>query len=332
MRKSDKPLVVFLGPAHPYRGGIASFSNRLAHEFNQHDWQSIVYTFSLQYPNFLFPGKTQYATEPERYGLEIQQAVNSINPLNWIKVGNELNRLAPDLIIVRYWLPFMAPAFGSILRLAKRNRKTKVICIADNIIPHEKRLGDAVLTQYFQSSVDGFVAMSEQVMNDLRKLNIDKPRILLSHPLFDHFGEKIDQQQAKQTLGRLPRPEHPRRGEHPANRRGDQGPSGGRGSAQAADQLRRCRPSLQRRAGAADHDQQPDPGAQGPAPPEQHRPPDLPGLRHHQAQQALRDPRLGREGPGEFPITHARPGVTAGIRQAGGSSVARVEPIRIRQR
>lgn len=201
MRKSDKPLVVFLGPAHPYRGGIASFSNRLAHEFNQHDWQSIVYTFSLQYPNFLFPGKTQYATEPERYGLEIQQAVNSINPLNWVKVGNELNRLAPDLIIVRYWLPFMAPAFGTILKLAKRNGKTKVICIADNIIPHEKRLGDAVLTQYFQTSVDGFVAMSEQVMNDLRKLKIDKPRILLPHPLFDHFGEKIDQQQAKQTLG-----------------------------------------------------------------------------------------------------------------------------------
>jgi glycosyltransferase involved in cell wall biosynthesis len=201
MRKSDKPLVVFLGPAHPYRGGIASFSNRLAHEFNQHDWQSVLYTFSLQYPGFLFPGKTQYASEPEGYGLEIHQAVNSIHPLNWVKVGNELNRLQPDLIIVRYWLPFMAPAFGTILRLAKRNGKTKVICIADNIIPHEKRIGDATLTNYFQKAVDGFVAMSEQVMQDLKKLKIDKPNILLPHPLFDHFGEKIDQVKAKQQLG-----------------------------------------------------------------------------------------------------------------------------------
>lgn len=201
MMKSDKPLVVFLGPAHPYRGGIASFTNRLAHEFNQQGWHSLVYTFSLQYPSFLFPGKTQYATEQDAYGLEIHQAVNSINPLNWIKVGNELKRLTPDFIIVRYWLPFMAPAFGTILRRAKSNGKTQVICIADNIIPHEKRLGDQQLTKYFQRAVDGFIAMSEQVMRDIDRLNIKQPKVLLPHPLFDHFGEKKNQIEAKQSLG-----------------------------------------------------------------------------------------------------------------------------------
>lgn len=201
MSQSDKPLVVFLGPAHPYRGGIASFTNRLAHEFNQQGWQSLVYTFSLQYPNFLFPGKTQYATEQEAYGLEIHQAVNSVNPLNWVKVGNELKRLSPDLIIVRYWLPFMAPAFGTILRRAKSNGKTKVVCIADNIIPHEKRLGDSLLTNYFQGAVDGFIAMSEQVIKDIDRLNIKQPKVLLPHPLFDHFGNKIVQSDAKKMLG-----------------------------------------------------------------------------------------------------------------------------------
>lgn len=201
MMKSDKPLVVFLGPAHPYRGGIASFTNRLAHEFNQQGWQSLVYTFSLQYPNFLFPGKTQYATEQETYGLEIHQSVNSINPFNWLKVGKQLKELAPDLIIVRYWLPFMAPAFGTILRRAKSNGKTKVICIADNIIPHEKRWGDTLLTNYFQQSVDGFIAMSDQVMNDINRLKIIQPKVLLPHPLFDHFGEQKNQLEAKQALG-----------------------------------------------------------------------------------------------------------------------------------
>lgn len=204
MMKSDKPLVVFLGPAHPYRGGIASFTNRLAHEFNQQGWRSILYTFSLQYPDFLFPGKTQYAIEKESYGLEIHQAVNSINPLNWLKVGNELKRLEPDLIIVRYWLPFMAPAFGTILRRAKSNHKTKVVCIADNIIPHEKRLGDQQLTNYFQGAVDGFIAMSEQVMKDIDRLKIKQPKILLPHPLFDHFGNQIDQSAAKKQLGFVP--------------------------------------------------------------------------------------------------------------------------------
>lgn len=200
MIKSDKPLVVFLGPAYPYRGGIASFSNRLAQEFNNQDWQSLVYTFSLQYPDFLFPGKTQFSTEVQPANLEIKRAVNSINPFNWIAVGNELNKLAPDLIVVRYWLPFMAPAFGTVLRLAKRNRKTKVICIADNIIPHEKRFGDTVLTAYFKASVDAFVAMSAQVMTDLAKLDINRPKVLLPHPLFDHFGEKVDQQWARTKL------------------------------------------------------------------------------------------------------------------------------------
>lgn len=200
MIKSDKPLVVFLGPAYPYRGGIASFSNRLAQEFNNQDWQSLVYTFSLQYPDFLFPGKTQFSTEAQPANLEIKRAVNSINPFNWIAVGNELNKLAPDLIVVRYWLPFMAPAFGTVLRLAKRNRKTKVICIADNIIPHEKRFGDTVLTAYFKASVDAFVAMSAQVMTDLAKLDINRPKVLLPHPLFDHFGEKVDQQWARTKL------------------------------------------------------------------------------------------------------------------------------------
>ena len=200
MMKSDKPLVVFLGPAYPYRGGISSFSNRLAQEFNNQDWQSLVYTFSLQYPDFLFPGKTQFSTEEQPSNLEIKRAVNSINPFNWIAVGNELNKLAPDLIVVRYWLPFMAPAFGTILRLAKRNRKTKVICIADNIIPHEKRFGDTLLTSYFKGSVDGFIAMSEQVMTDFNTLNINHPKALLPHPLFDHFGEKVDQQLARTKL------------------------------------------------------------------------------------------------------------------------------------
>jgi glycosyltransferase involved in cell wall biosynthesis len=200
MMKSDKPLVVFLGPAYPYRGGIASFSNRLAKEFNNQNWQSLVYTFSLQYPDFLFPGKTQFSAEEQPANLEIKRAVNSINPFNWIAIGNELNQLAPDLVVVRYWLPFMAPAFGTILRLAKRNRKTKVICIADNIIPHEKRFGDALLTSYFKGSVDGFIAMSEQVMTDFNTLNIHHPKALLPHPLFDHFGEKVDQQSARTKL------------------------------------------------------------------------------------------------------------------------------------
>src|SRR3954453_20316466 len=134
--------VVIIGPAHPLRGGLASFDERLARQFNLDGDDATIYTFSLQYPGFLFPGTTQYSSGPAPTDIKIRVVINSVNPINWLIVGNELMRAQPDIIVVRYWLPFMGPCLGTILRIAKRNGHTKVICIADNVTPHEKRPGD----------------------------------------------------------------------------------------------------------------------------------------------------------------------------------------------
>ncbi len=198
---SDTPTIVFLGPSYPYRGGIASFTERLAREFQTTGFNCLLYTFSLQYPSFLFPGKTQYSKASRPADLKIKEVINTINPLNWLRVGRELKRLAPDFIIVRYWLPFMAPAFGTILRIVRQNKHTKVICIADNIIPHEKRMGDKILTSYFNLAVDGYIAMSAQVQQDIALLGINKPVQLLHHPLFDHFGDPVERMKARNELG-----------------------------------------------------------------------------------------------------------------------------------
>ncbi|SFQ35423.1 glycosyltransferase family 4 protein [Parafilimonas terrae] len=192
--------VVIIGPAYPLRGGgLASFNERLAREFQyQHD-NVTIYTFSLQYPSFLFPGTSQYSNEPAPADLNIKVCINSINPFNWIKIGNELKKLKPDIIVVRYWLPFMGPCLGTILRIAKKNRHTKIICIADNILPHEKRVGDKQFTSYFIKPVDAFITMSDKVMNDLR-LFTDKPALKLVHPLYDNFGDKVDKAEARKHL------------------------------------------------------------------------------------------------------------------------------------
>jgi glycosyltransferase involved in cell wall biosynthesis len=160
-----------------------------------------IYTFSLQYPSFLFPGTSQYSTEPAPAGLNIKVLINSINPLNWIKVGRMLRKESPDLIVVRYWLPFMGPCFGTILRIAKKNKHSKVVCIADNIIPHEKRAGDKAFTQYFIKPVDAFITMSEKVLADLKLFNNTKPAEYIPHPLYDNFGEKIPKDLARKNLG-----------------------------------------------------------------------------------------------------------------------------------
>lgn len=198
----DQQHIVILGPAYPLRGGgMATFNERLAREYLSMGHKVTIYTFSLQYPSFLFPGTSQYSTEPAPKDLDIRVMVNSVNPFNWETVGRELKELAPDLIIVRFWLPLMGPSLGRILRIAKKNRKTKVVCIADNVVPHEKRPGDTWFTKYFMKAPDAFVTMSEKVLADLRTFVRSKPAKLMQHPLYDNFGDAISKQEARKYLG-----------------------------------------------------------------------------------------------------------------------------------
>jgi D-inositol-3-phosphate glycosyltransferase len=194
--------VIILGSAHPLRaGGLSTFNERLAQEYINQGHEVIIYTFSLQYPAILFPGKTQYALGPAPKNINIRVKVNSINPFNWIKVGYEIAREKPDLLVVRYWLPFMAPCLGTIAGIAKWNRVTRVVTIADNIIPHEKRIGDSLLTRYYVSKSNGFVTLSRSVLKDLEKFNTgNKPKLFSPHPLYDNFGDTMDREQALKQL------------------------------------------------------------------------------------------------------------------------------------
>ena len=193
--------VIIIGPAHPLRGGLATFNQRLAKEFINEGYDCTLYSFSLQYPDFIFPGTTQYTDEPAPENLTIHTVINSVNPFNWIKTGNRLKKEKADIIIVRFWLPLMGPALGTILRSVKKNKHTKIICIADNVIPHEKRIGDKPFAKYFLRSCDAFITMSEKVMGDLRLFEKTKPAQLVSHPLYDSFGEIISKEDARIHLG-----------------------------------------------------------------------------------------------------------------------------------
>lgn len=193
--------IVVLGTAWPYRGGIALFNERLAREFQKENDEVITYTFTLQYPSFLFPGKTQYSEEPAPQDMTIVRKVSSVNPFNWIKVGRELKKMAPDLIVIGFWLPFMAPCLGTIARIARKNGKTKVVSVVHNIVPHEHRIGDKMFATYFCNSVDGFVAMSDSVLNDLTLFDSVKPRVFCRHPLYDNFGKQVDREEALSELG-----------------------------------------------------------------------------------------------------------------------------------
>lgn len=193
--------VLIIGPAHPLRGGLATFNQRLAKQFIEEGDNCEIVSFSLQYPSFLFPGTTQYTSDAAPEGLTIHTLINSINPLNWWTIGNKIKKWKPDIIVVRYWLPFMGPALGTILRRVRKNRHTRIICIADNVIPHEKRPGDRAFTKYFLKSCDGFITMSSKVLGDLRIFEKKKPAQLVQHPLYDNFGSIISKSEARKQLG-----------------------------------------------------------------------------------------------------------------------------------
>ncbi|MDZ7740562.1 MAG: glycosyltransferase [Bacteroidota bacterium] len=201
--------VVIVGTAHPYRGGgISTFNERLAKAFQDHGDEVSIYNFTLQYPRIFFPGKFQKTTEPAPENLRILNKVNSINPINWLLVGNELRKSKPDLVVFRYWLPFMAPCFGSIARIIHKNRHTRIVAITDNVIPHENKPLDKVFSRYFIKGMDGFVAMSRSVLEDLKSFDKNKKKIYNPHPLYDNYGEAIPKRMAQENLGWDPRRHH----------------------------------------------------------------------------------------------------------------------------
>lgn len=192
--------IAIVGPAHPYRGGLASIMETMAREYQARGYEVRILTFTLQYPSLLFPGKSQTVATPAPEDLTIERRVSTINPFTWWSVGRELCRMQPDIVLMKYWTPFMAPCFGSIARLARRNKHTKVICQIDNVEPHEHHLTDKMFNRYYLSSVDGFVYMSEQVHTEL-KAYTDVPMRFSPHPMFEHFGDRVERTEACHKLG-----------------------------------------------------------------------------------------------------------------------------------
>ncbi len=189
--------IIIIGPAYPYRGGIADTNESLCRALSLANNETSIVTFTVQYPEFLFPGKTQFSDEHKPEDIIINRMVNSINPLNWIIVARKINLMKPDFVIIRYWIPFLSPALGSIARLLQKDVIKVALC--DNVIPHEKFPGSNMLTSYFINSFNGFVTLSKAVAKELDKFS-QKPKIYFPHPINDNLGEKLPREKARKYL------------------------------------------------------------------------------------------------------------------------------------
>lgn len=196
--------IVILGTSWPYRGGgLATFNERMARQFMAEGHEVEIITFTLQYPDFLFPGKTQYSDEPRPEDLKISRMMNSVNPISWLRTGRAMRHKNVDLVVVKFWIPLMAPCLGTIARIVRRGG-TRVVSVLDNVIPHEPHFWDKWFIRYFVRSVDAFVAMSDSVRTDCMKFISRKhtqPITLCAHPLYDNFGETVPKAEARKQLG-----------------------------------------------------------------------------------------------------------------------------------
>ena len=193
--------IVILGTAYPFRGGLATFNERLARQLQAEGHTVEVITFTLQYPSFLFPGKTQYSTEKAPTDLRISQQVHSCNPFNWIKVGHRIRKMQPDMLITCYWMAFFAPCYGMIQRIVQRNGKTRCIALVHNMIAHEPSILDKLFAPFFVRHTDGFVALSESVVQDINRFDHGtKPKTSYPHPIYDHYGDQMSKEEACQAL------------------------------------------------------------------------------------------------------------------------------------
>ncbi len=191
--------IIILSTAYPLRGGIAHFVGLLYKELAKGHEVKVI-TFKRQYPSIFFPGKSQLESGDTVEKIPTEIIVDSINPFNWIKTGLKIKNERPDLLIFKYWMPFFAPCFGTISRIAKKNSVTKVLTICDNVIPHERKPGDISLTKYFFNAVDHFILLSEKVRNDLLSLKPEANNKVLPHPIYSNFGLPVEKTEAKNYL------------------------------------------------------------------------------------------------------------------------------------
>lgn len=191
--------IVIVGTAYPLRGGIAHYIALLhKHLSKKHNVQIV--TFSRQYPRMLFPGKSQEEQGGEGGAVASEQLIDSVNPLTWYSTAKRIAAMQPDLLVFKYWMPFFAPCFGVIAREVKKRTGARVLFICDNVIPHEKRPGDKILTRFAFRAVDFFIVQSRAVERELAAFHPTVHYRFVPHPVYEIFGKSLGKSEARKKL------------------------------------------------------------------------------------------------------------------------------------
>ena len=192
--------IAFLSTFYPYRGGIAQFNAHLYEALGK-DHEVTAFNFTRQYPDFLFPGKTQYVTpEDKAVPVDTVRILDSANPLTWRRSARRILQEKPDIVVFGYWMSYFAVSLTPVAKILRRNG-VKVTTVVHNAIPHEPKFFDKPLARRFFKKCDLLVSMCDAVTTDIRSLCPDARIVQQPHPVYDHFGKKLDKAEARKSLG-----------------------------------------------------------------------------------------------------------------------------------
>ncbi len=191
-------MISFLSVFPPYRGGISRFSDFLLRHMKQR-FQVEAVNYQKLYPDFLFPGTTQFERTDEQYTLE---GVHAYNPFSWRATASEIAQQKPTTLLITYWHPFFIFCFNTILKVVKKNSPdTQVIILAHNIKPHEPFVFSDTLIRSFFHKADHIITLSDQTVEECEELQITTPVSKLFHPIYEHEGPILSTVEAKEQLG-----------------------------------------------------------------------------------------------------------------------------------
>lgn len=176
-----------VGPAFPYRGGIAQFLAVLCSELETRGHTLRVFNFSRQYPSLLFPGRAQTTNSRPSIAVESERTVDSLNPFTWLSTYSKLKSFKPDMVLLSWWTPFFGPCFWTISFLLRRFAKVPVVYVCHNVLPHERRMVDRPLTRLALGESDFLVLLSGQSEGELGEVAPKARHVTLYHPRYSFF-------------------------------------------------------------------------------------------------------------------------------------------------
>ena len=193
--------IVLIGPVYPYKGGISHYTGLLCRALRKKHDETMI-SYKMQYPRILYKREQRDYANDSFAVKDTQYLIHTANPLNWIKIGNKIKKMNPDIIIIQWWHPYFAPCYFVLTGFLN---KIKILFVCHNVFPHERFPLDKLLTKMVLRRAGYYVVQSHTDERDLLSVKKDAAYVVTPHPTYNAFKmQNLSKKEAREKLGMKP--------------------------------------------------------------------------------------------------------------------------------